>query len=810
MSADFFSAMRRLAQCGLVALACMSSANAGVNTFSGVGPEGGDIRKIAYHPTDATIVYLACSAGFYRSTNGGESWHLISDQMFNPPSDIAVHPAKPSRVFVAVAGLGLMSSNDAGASLVQLSTFPDVGVDINAVQHIAYNSDGSRLYAMAGLRIFRSDDDGHSWPEGTPIVGPDSSPIALRTDPIDPATVYVLTGDGLVYRSTNSGSDWQQITTPTNAISDLAIAPTKPRHLWLAAAGAVWHQDEGAASWQVIHWSNGSPYRVRVDPASPTTVYLGTDRGLFRSSNNGSSWANLVTARETGLVRTLAFSPRDSDLMLIGGSSGIAGTLDSGVTWSKRNSGVIGSGVRELAVSPDSDRIYINTVSSGVHFISGSAASTTPVNNDPLYSIVSAFQTLGLQVQPRQPYERLLVGVQTGIARSYDAGATWQILTASTPSLVHQIAAASADGEILLAATSNDLFRSTNGGSSWTAVSGFGDTDLYPNLLSAPSNPSTVYLPVRTNSSGTSEVLTSEDAGVTWRSIYSTPGYVVALAVDPRTERTLYASTSNAFLRTADKGQTWSTLPSWEGYGPWTVTLDPKDPDIVYAGVASRVSRSVDAGQTWQDLRTERAVPNWDVRSLVVDPNRSNRLIVGTGRLGVREISIQPDLSLEASASAASIVSGDAVSLKYTVRNLGPFDATDVRTRVSFDAAVSGVVATASSGSCTVNGTEVTCTQRILRTAASADLKVTFTGADAGAVHASAVVDGAQADAQATNNTSTTTTTVTAKPVPPPPPPPPSGNGSAGGSGGGSLSLLMFALLAPFLSLRCRGRGFGG
>ena len=794
MSADLLSITRRCVACGVVALACMSGANAVVNTFSSVGPEGGDMREIAYHPTDASIAYLIGTGGFYRSSNGGESWQLISDQMFHTPTDMTVHPAKPSRVFVAVPGQGLMSSNDAGASLAPLNTFPTAGIDINAVQHVAYNSDGSLVYAMAGPRIFHSADDGRNWQEGSPIVGSDSTPTALQTDPTDPATVYVLSGDRLVYRSTNSGSDWSQITTPTKAINHVTVAATTPRRMWLGAAGTVWYKDEGATDWTRIDWTKGTPFRIQIDPVKPNVVYVGTDKGLFRSSDNGTSWEELTTSRQTGLVRTIAISPADSSVMLVAGSGGIIGTANAGANWSTRNSGVMATAVYELGASAASDRIYINSLNSGLYYIAGGAASTTSINNDPLYSIVSAFQAFGLQVQARQPYDRLLIGVQTGVARSYDAGATWQILTVSTPNnmTVRQIASASADGEILLAATASHLLRSTNGGDNWIAVPGFGDKDLYPNLISAPSNPSAVFVSARTNSTGTGEVLTSEDAGLTWTSIYSTPAYVVALAVDPRTERSLYASTTTGFLRTTNKGQTWSTVPSWEAYGPNAITVDPKDPDIVYAGVASRIARSVDAGQTWQNLREERAAPNWDVRSLVVDPNRSDRLIVGTSRVGVREISIQPDLSIEASASAASVVSGEAVTLNYKVRNLGPFDATDVSTQISFDDAVSNVAATTSEGSCSVATNVVTCTQAVVRTDALMELKVTFTATEAAIVHAAALAEAAQPDATSANNTTTTATTFTAKPIPPATN---GGSTTGGGGGGGSSSVLLLAML---------------
>ncbi len=175
---------------------------------------------------------------------------------------------------------------------------------------------------------------------------------------------------------------------------------------------------------------------------------------------------------------------------------------------------------------------------------------------------------------------------------------------------------------------------------------------------------------------------------------------------------------------------------------------------------------------------------------------------MSTGAQGVAEITIAPNLVLEQGAIPFAATGADLETYQYRVRNLGPFHATGARTTVTLPAGTTDISATMSNGSCSVQGTTVTCQTQVLEEAAAANIVVTTIRPAPGSVQVLASVHGDQPDAQATDNAVTYTFTVTQPASPPPPTTPtnPSSGGGGGGGGGTSSFLWILALAAMRLA----------
>jgi len=227
----------------------------------------------------------------------------------------------------------------------------------------------------------------------------------------------------------------------------------------------------------------------------------------------------------------------------------------------------------------------------------------------------------------------------------------------------------------------------------------------------------------------------------------------------------LYGATDKALLKSTDSGSTWSAL-AWDlaaslGY-PGVLAVDPVHPQTLYAYGGARIARSVDGGASWETLRSSSALPVWRPSAMIVDPNRPANLLVATSSAGVQQITIAPDLALQASAPPNPAPIGVASSYTYNALNLGPFDATGVTVTLQLPSTAQSVSATIGGGSCTVTGTLATCAAGILRTGSSTTIALTATAPAAGTFSISGAVQGDQPDPIVQNNATLTAINVAA------------------------------------------------
>jgi uncharacterized repeat protein (TIGR01451 family) len=359
---------------------------------------------------------------------------------------------------------------------------------------------------------------------------------------------------------------------------------------------------------------------------------------------------------------------------------------------------------------------------------------------------------------------------------------------------------------VVYAVSAGRIYKSNDLGITWIeASSGLPLTaQSYIAALTPTSTPALLYAAVETSvTPRIYRVYRSNDAGASWTAV--SPEFtedMFRLAVHPQNDQVIYAGFSLSLRRSTDGGITWSApLISDSVYD---IKFDQKNPDIIYAVGGLTVMRSVDAGESWQSLGSVVASFIPQLTSLAIDPSQPATLLVGTQGFGIKQITLAPDLALNL-AGPASLALNTSSTFTLTVRNAGPFDATNVRVVANLPTGASAIAASSAGATCTVADVTVTCTYKVLRSGASpTTLTLQTTPTATGSFTFSAAVSGDQADTASSNNNVGANLTVNASP---------SSSSQSGGGGGGAISTELLLMLAALTAGACysrRSTGRGG
>ena len=263
----------------------------------------GRINTITFHPTDPDIMWIgAGQGGLWKSTNGGESWFPLGDDLpVMRISDITVNPANPDEMYICVGdfaylaywietrdvkrnthfGLGVYKSMDGGVTWqpTGLSTeFSDK--DASLTRRTFISADNDDIVLAAGMKgVFISGDRGGAWNKVL-----DGEIWDIEQDPSDPNTLYASTGfirnleigNATLWKSTDFGESWSKLNTgiPEQWEAqrlEIAISPADPDYVYIVACDlggglyGVYRSVDGGSSWElranspnILHWLNGT------------------------------------------------------------------------------------------------------------------------------------------------------------------------------------------------------------------------------------------------------------------------------------------------------------------------------------------------------------------------------------------------------------------------------------------------------------------------------------------------------------------------------------------------------------------------
>jgi photosystem II stability/assembly factor-like uncharacterized protein len=488
-----------------------------------------------------------------------------------------------------------------------------------------------------GSGLYVSRDGGDTWKQLTGNGLPDGpwGKIGLAVAPSDGRRVYALieAENGGLYRSDDGGTNWtlasgsRELRQRAWYYSTLAVNPANPDEIWCPQVPLLKSIDGGKTFEHVKKTHHGDMHDAWIDPKDPKRVIVGNDGGVDISLNGGESW--LTPALPIGQFYHVSVDSRvpfhvAGALQDIGTAQGPSNSLASAGIRNADWHGV-GGGEAGWVVSDPADP---NIVYAGEYlgFISryddrtGDARNISPWPDNPsgwaAEKMAYRFQwTAPIAASPHDP-KTIYYGGNV-VFRTRDGGQTWTAL-------------------------SGDLTRNDKSKEQWSGGPITGDNtgvETYDTVFVIAESP--VQKGVIWAGSDDGLVHVSKDDGATWQNvtaaIHGLPDWGTVSMIEPSRfdAGTAYLTvdahrlddTRPYLWKTADFGHTWKRL---DGALPRDVYLhcvreDPTARGTLYLGTERGVAFSTDDGATWRSLKLN--LPAVAVHDLQV---KDNSLVLAT------------------------------------------------------------------------------------------------------------------------------------------------------------------------------------
>ena len=313
---------------------CFKSVDGGAawaNSGRGLAPPvGGDLKALVIDPANPSVIYAEAGilggAGLYRSDDRGKQWTHIRFNGVSLVKPLLVAPGNPSTLFVSTFQ-GLRKSFDGGMTL------SETGLNRGEIRALIIDRNNpANLYATNGDAVFKSTDGGNNWSEavsglpGTRVIN------SLALDPSKPSTLYaalVVDGNGInsVYKSVDRAATWMAVSAPpVELIPRSLIVHSTNSTVFVGTGRGVYKSSDGGNRWESAGIPGFVVHSLVLDPTNPSTIYALpsisgttiTGRGIFKSSDNGMTWNSLGPDLSQSYISSLAIDPLNPAIFYAG------------------------------------------------------------------------------------------------------------------------------------------------------------------------------------------------------------------------------------------------------------------------------------------------------------------------------------------------------------------------------------------------------------------------------------------------------------------------------------------------------------
>ncbi|MDX2184011.1 MAG: glycosyl hydrolase [Gemmatimonadaceae bacterium] len=612
--------------------------------------------------------------GVYRSRDAGKTWQHVGLRESDGIAKIRIHPTNPAIVFVAAFGKysvpnaerGVFKSTDGGTTWRKVLFRNDStgAIDITfdrsnpnvmyAALWEAYRKEWQMSSGGPGSGLFKSTDGGETWTELTRNPGMPAGligRIGVAVSGANPNRVYALVENaaGGLFKSDDAGATWalvnddRRIRQRAFYYTHLFADPKLPDVVYMQNTSMFRSTDGGKTMTAVDNGTHGDFHDLWIDPDNSAHLVVANDGGGAVSMNTAASWtAEDYPTEQFYHVITTKHVPYH-----VCGSQQDNSTLCVPFNW---NAGAFGIRAGRQGTSSTGD---ITAGGMAASYVAGGGEpgyiAPDPLNPDIFYSgtnngaYLDKFDKRTGLSREVNPYPWFYSGEPSREIRE-----RWQ--------WTYPIIFSPVDPKTLYV-SSQRLWRTRDGGQTWTAISG--DLTRHDPRTQGPSggpitgdmNGPEVYATIFAVGPGKRNVNViwagsddglvhvTRDGGTTWTNV--TPpgmpdfGRVSQIDASAFADGTAYVSVRRPLLadfapyifKTSDFGRTWTRIVQGIRSDAYVhaVREDPTRPGLLYAATQHGVYVSYDDGANWQSLLLN--MPDVPVSDLVVE---GNELVIAT------------------------------------------------------------------------------------------------------------------------------------------------------------------------------------
>ena len=614
-----------------------------------------DVESLAIDPRNTNVIYAGTWYLPYKSTDGGQTWRVVKKGIIDDSDIFAINidPRNPNHL-IASACSGIYDTRDSGENWHKVQGIPSQSRRTRAI--LQHPSVPGLVFAGTTEGFWRSakGGDNNSWMVTTSRQLEINS---IAVHPRNPNTIYIGTNNYGVMVSTDGGKNFAPSNNGYSGRFVNSILPDRETAGRIYATtintatggGFFFVSTDGGATW-LPSMRNMPPrliaYSILQDESDGNVIYLGTNLGMYRSADRGSSWAPMSE-------RKLPVPAPPRKRTGRGSARRSGGQANATAPANNRGRSTTAAAVRPILKATASDVVRraqeaLERAGYEIGFSDGQLGPRT-------FAAIRRFQSDRYLTPSGQLDDATLAALGVSSIESTAPDAL-RVPSISDP-INALIQFRDRSGHLgVLAATNNGLYRTLDPAQGWERIPyGRGLDPHTTSISTSAQNPSVIL--VGTTTSG---VLVSRDTGETWQQVSGVPATspINIIVQDQQRSAFIYVGTKQAFYLSHDGGDHWSRRGGNLPFGDFTsILINPRNSNEIFAGNAYQndqnaafgggVYRSADGGTTWARIDSrEHRLPSMRIWALALDNRDQNTLFVGSHSAGVYVVTRGNEASL--------------------------------------------------------------------------------------------------------------------------------------------------------------------